>query len=201
VVQKKDIWLTSAYFPPVSVFQEIRAADTIYFEAWENYVRQSWRNRCRILSANGILDLTIPVLKGHSPGQPIRSIRIDYHENWQKLHFRAIESAYRHSPFYEYIMDDLSRFWLDRYEFLFDYNFEITRTLIRLLEVHPVITLTDRFEKPGYYGANDFRYVFHPKNEKSTGVEPVPYHQVFLERFGFVPDLSILDWLFNCFRT
>jgi len=201
VVQKQDIWLTSAYFAPIAFFQQIMGADQVYFEACENYVRQSWRNRCRILSANGILDLYIPVLKGHSPGQPIRSIRIDYHENWQKLHCKAIESAYRHSPFYEYIIDDLLKFWSNRYEFLFDYNLEITRTVVGLMEVHPAIALTDHFEKPGQYGMYDFRYVFHPKKEKSTGDLPVPYHQVFSERFGFVPDLSILDWLFNCFRT
>ncbi len=196
-----EVWLSTAYFGPVRYFQEIRQARKVTIEAFESYERQSWRNRCRILTANGALDLSIPIAKGHSPGQPIRDVRIDYRQGWQKLHYRSIESAYRHSPFYEYLLDEFREYWEKPCRFLFDLNLSITEKVIRLIRSETTVALTQRFEQPGFYGPNDFRYSIHPKKEKSTGIAPVPYHQVFIDRFGFVPDLSILDWLFNCFRT
>lgn len=196
-----EVWLTTAYFGPISYYQVISGAGILHLEACENYEKQSWRNRCRILAANGVMELSIPVLKGRSQNQPIRDIRIDYHQDWQKLHYKSIESAYRHSPFYEFLIDDLSGFWTRKEEFLFDYNLKITETILGLLKNQIQVCLTDQFFKPGHYGEMDFRYRIHPKKKESTGETPVPYHQVFSDRFGFVPDLSILDWIFNSFRT
>ena len=196
-----EIWISTAYFGPISYFRAISGADRVNLEACESYERQSWRNRCRILSANGILDLSVPVVQGHTPSQPIRDVRIDHSRNWHTLHFRSIESAYRRSPYYEFLIDELIKFWQRKETFLFDLNLSITEKIIRLTGAEPEIVLTDHYEKPGSYGEADLRYSFHPKQKKGTGLMPMPYHQVFSERFGFVPDLSILDWLFNCFRT
>jgi hypothetical protein len=197
----KEVWLSTTYLGPVEYFHWLGQAETAYIEAFENYEKQSWRNRFRILSANGPMDLSIPIIKGNSLKQPIREVMIDYSENWQKIHFRSVESAYRHSPYYEFFIDEIRFLWETRVEYLFDYNRIGMDTLLKLMKVKTEIRLTAEYVKPGLHGAGDFRYSIHPKAKKQgTGYEPVPYHQVFSDRFGFVQGLSILDWLFNDFR-
>jgi hypothetical protein len=173
-------------------------AGTVWIEACEHYQKQSYRNRCQILSANGPITLSIPIIKGRSPGQPVRDVRIDHQGNWQKLHFKSIESAYRHSPYYEFLIDDLMHFWTSRWEYLFDYNLAITERVVKLLKLDCNIRLTESFGEPGCYGRSDYRYRIHPKHQKEgTDLSSVPYHQVFSDRFGFVGGLSVLDAIFN----
>jgi len=199
----KEVYLTTAYFGPCAYFYEILQSDLVFIEAHEHYEKQSWRNRCRIIGANGEMDLSVPVLEGRGLNQPVKDIRIDYHQNWQKIHFKSVESAYRHSPYYEYLIDDLMEFWTVKADFLLDYNLKITERILRLLKKAGCIRLTEEFQKPGFYEAADLRYSFHPKNKKSAGLDPAPfgeYHQVFSDRFGFIPQVSILDWIFNSFK-
>ncbi|MFO7617743.1 MAG: WbqC family protein [Bacteroidales bacterium] len=193
-----SVWLTTAYFGPVHYFKLMAGNPVVRIEACEHYQKQSFRNRCQIVSANGPITLSIPILKGRSPGQLIRDVRIDHQGNWQKIHFKSIESAYRHSPYYEFHIDDLMEFWSVRWNFLFDYNLAITERVIRLLNLKCTLRLTESFGEPGCYGAGDYRYRIHPKlKEEGTDLISVPYHQVFSDRFGFVGGLSILDVLFN----
>ena len=197
----KEIWLTTAYLGPVEYYQHLISADVANIEAMENYEKQSWRNRIRILSANGPMELSIPIVKGHTPNQPVREVKIDYSESWQKVHYRSVESAYRHSPFYEYLIDEIKVLWEIRMNYLFDYNMLAMDIILRLLKAGTSVRLTEAYQKPGFYGENDFRYSIHPKLKKQgTEFIPVPYHQVFSDRFGFVQDLSVVDWLFNDFR-
>ena len=198
----KEVWLSTAYLGTVEYYKLLGEAETAHIEAFENYEKQSWRNRIRILSANGPIDLSIPVIRGSSPKQPIREVRIDYRQNWQKIHFRSVESAYRHSPFYEFLIDEFRFLWDIRAEYLFDYNMTAMGVVLRLMKSDVTVGFTQEYRQPGYYGSSDYRYTLHPKTKKQgTGYEPVPYHQVFSDRFGFIRDLSILDWLFNDFRT
>jgi hypothetical protein len=197
----KEVWLSTAYLGTVEYYRLLKEAETAHIEAFENYEKQSWRNRFRILSSNGPIDLSIPIIKGRSLKQLIREVRIDYAQNWQKIHFRSVESAYRHSPFYEYMIDEIRFLWEIRPEYLFDYNMIALRALLKLMKSDVSVKLTGEYQKPGYYGPLDYRYLIHPKAKKQgTGYEPVPYHQVFSDRFGFIQGLSILDWLFNDFR-
>ncbi len=197
----KEVWLTTTYLGSVEYFSLLKNSEIAWMEAFENYEKQSWRNRFRILSANGPISLSIPVIKGNSPKQPIREVRIDYAQNWQKIHFRSVESAYRHSPYYEFLIDDLRFLWERRFEFLFDYNLSGIQTVLKLMKSNTRIRFTEVFREPDQYGQSDYRYSIHPKEKKQgTSFDPVPYHQVFSERFGFVGNLSILDWLFNDFR-
>ncbi|MCX6224363.1 MAG: WbqC family protein, partial [Bacteroidia bacterium] len=125
----------------------------------------------------------------------------DYAQNWQKIHFRSIESAYRHSPFYEFLIDEFRFLWEIRLEYLFEYNMIAMQAVLKLMKSDVAVRLTQDFQEPGYYGPFDYRYSIHPKAKKQgTGYVPVPYHQVFADRFGYIQDLSILDWLFNDFR-
>jgi len=197
----KEIWLSIAYLGTVSYYHKIEESEIVYFEAHESFEKQSWRNRMRILAANGPMDLCIPVIKGHSPNQPIRDVQIDYAENWQKVHFKSVESAYRHAPYYEYLIDDLRWIWDNREKYLFDYDLKITDCILKMMQARATVKLTETYQKPGFYGESDYRYLIHPKAKKQgTGENPVPYHQVFSDRYGFVKDLSVIDWLFNDFR-
>jgi len=197
----KEVWLSTSYLGTVEYYRLLSGADTIHLEAFEHYERQSWRNRFRILSANGPIDLSIPIVNGSSHQQPIRDVRIDYRQNWQKNHFRSVESAYRHSPFYEFLIDEIIFLWDIQPDYLFDYNRLAMEAVLKLMKSDVSIVLTHGYQKPGYYGPFDYRYSMHPKAKKQgTGFVPVPYHQVFSDRFGFIQELSILDWLFNDFR-
>jgi hypothetical protein len=197
----KEVWLTTAYLGTVEYYSFLIDSGTVHIEAFENYEKQSWRNRFRILSANGVMDLSIPVVRGDSPGQPIREVRIDYRQNWQKNHFRAVESAYRRSPYYEFLIDEIRFIWQIRTEYLFDFNNLAMAAVLKLMKKDICVELTRDYRPDGFYGPGDFRYLIHPKEKKQgTGYVPVPYHQVFSDRFGFVQGLSILDWLFNDFR-
>jgi hypothetical protein len=198
----KEVWLSTACLGTVEYYRLLTGSDLAHIEAHENYEKQSWRNRFRILSANGPIDLSIPVIKGDSLKKPIREVRIDHSQNWQKIHFRSVESAYRRSPYYEYLVDELVFLWEIRTEYLFDYNWLAMEAVLRLMKSGVKVQPTAEYRQPGFYGAGDYRYSLHPKEKKQgTGSVPVPYHQVFSDRFGFVQDLSILDWLFNAFRT
>jgi len=197
----KEVWLTTAYLGPVEYFRLLTGAETAWIEAHENYEKQSWRSRFRILSANGPINLSIPIIKGNSLKQPIREVRIDYLQNWQKIHYRSVESAYRHSPFYEFLIEEIRFLWEIQPDYLFDYNVIAMEAVLKLMKSDVPVKLTHEYHKPDYYGLTDFRYSIHPKAKKQgTGYKPVPYHQVFSDRFGFIQGLSILDWLFNDFR-
>ena len=169
-------------------------AKEIWLEACENYVKQSYRNRCRIATANGVETLSIPVEGNSGQKNPIRDVRISSHGNWQQTHWRAITSAYMNSPFFEYYQDDFRPFYENKWTFLWDYNLELLTLILRLLEIDPAIKQTEKyqFEFPEVY---DFREIIHPKKDPifTTG----SYYQVFENKFGFLPDLSIIDLLFN----
>ena len=152
-----------------------------------------------ILGANGPISLIVPVEKGRSQKVKIKDLRIAYDEEWQRNHWRTIFSAYNSSPFFEYFADDVEMFFRKKHEFLFDFNREITETLLKILEIPIRLNLTEDFEQVPDNCLN-FREQISPKTHL---IDPDPhfvaqsYTQVFAEKFGFVPDLSILDLLFN----
>lgn len=195
----KSILLTTAYFPSVNYLSLFLLKDvTIFIEQFENYNKQSYRNRCRIISANGILDLYIPVKKHKKRKTPIRDVKISYEINWQKNHFKSIESAYRSSPFYEFYIDDLLPFFEKKYEFLFDFNLELLSVLIELLDIDKKIILTDNYISSSNKNYIDYRTYFHPKENKHIENFTFPvYKQVFDERLEFQKNMSIIDLLFN----
>ncbi|MEA2043386.1 MAG: WbqC family protein [Bacteroidota bacterium] len=195
---KKAFSLSTAYFPPIQYFTKIFASDIIYMEAHENYNSQSYRNRTVIIGPNGKQTLSIPVKKISGKRMPIRDVRIDYTENWQKDHLRSIEMAYKSSPFYEFYIDALLKFFTEKYTFLFEYNLQILNGLISEIGLSSEIIFTKKFNPNPETG--DFRFSIHPKQSKQkpdTDFEPRPYIQVFESRFRFMPNLSILDLLFN----
>ncbi|MDR3246179.1 MAG: WbqC family protein [Prevotellaceae bacterium] len=186
--------LSTAYLPNLQYFSKLLAGEII-IEQHENYPKQTFRNRCEILAANGVILLTVPVK--HSAAKiKTRDVKIDYSGNWQKLHWRTIVSAYRSSPFFVYYADDFLPFYERKEEFLLDFNCNFLYKLIELAGLKTKITLSDSYLQE--YD-DDCRTLISPKKDKPNDPKfsPVTYYQVFGDKFGFKPNLSILDLLCN----
>ena len=192
--------LSTAYFPPVQYFSKVFRYDHVIIEQHENYTKQTYRNRCHIHGANRILVLTVPILKPSGLKLKIKDVRIDYDKPWQRLHFKSIESAYRHSPFYEFYIDDIKHFFKKKISFLLDLNMQIYEVLCELLQVEASGKLSEFFFPLNDNSENDFRYTIHPKSQfekPDTYFTHVEYYQVFKDRHGFIENLSALDLIFN----
>jgi hypothetical protein len=199
IPQNNAILLSTASFPPVQYFSKLLHFEQIYLEQYENFTKQTFRNRYEILGANGTIPLVVPVVKGRDRKIKIRDLRISYDTGWQRNHWRTIFSAYNSSPFFEFYQDDIRPFFEKPWKFLFDFNLEILKTICDLMEIEPNPVLTEDFEQVPE-GTLNFRESISPKKHRSQSDPffiPKPYTQVFHEKFGFVPNLSILDLLFN----
>jgi hypothetical protein len=166
----------------------------------EHYSKQSYRNRCCILTTNGPQSLTIPVSKGNQLKTKIKDVRIDYSKAWQLNHWRTITTAYNSSPFFEFYKDELLPFYQKKHDFLFDYNLELINLMNELTGLNADIEFTGHYVDVASEDQIDYRNSIHPKQRMQQSdalFTPVPYNQVFEEKFGFVPNLSILDLLFN----
>lgn len=184
----RSVLLTTAYLPGLPYLREVLRADDVVLEAQEHFVKQSYRSRCEILTANGTLSLSIPLEK-HGDKEIISQKRISYAENWQQQHWRTISSAYKSSPYFEFFEDDLRPFYEQRYEFLMAYNTALLKAILHILRVKKEIRLTTQYElNPPEI--QDLR-LLPPQSE------PKPYYQVFAIGAPFVPGLSCIDALFN----
>jgi hypothetical protein len=188
---------STTYLGPVQYYAKLLAAEHILLERFEHYPKQTYRNRCIIYGANGPQILTIPVTKGQQLKTYTRDVQIDNTVNWKKIHFKAIESAYRCSPFYQFYIDDLIPFYEHKYEFLFDFNMDMIHTVCHILDIKIHITVTDQYMKEVTEHYNDFREKIHPKLQIEPEFKPPVYRQVFEPKWGFQPNLSIIDLIFN----
>ena len=191
--------LSVAYLGPVSYFTKFLLHGQIIIDVFEHYQKQSYRNRCVICSANGPLALSIPVLRGPAHKNPVKDVRIDSGKSWQKQHMKSLESAYRSAPFYEFYIDAIMPFLEKDYRYLADLDFGLQEALLDILGLDPKVRMSGSYLEVSRGKMTDYRERIHPKKE-ATAIpcfNPVPYVQVFEERFGFIPDLSIADLLFN----
>lgn len=185
------------YFPPIQFFSKCLAHPKIIFEQQENYRKGSYRNRTHIASANGLLRLSIPLVKGKNQRQSIKAVKISYAENWQHQHWSAICSAYGNAPFFDYYADEIEPFFKTKYDFLFDFNLAIFNQLLLILQIATPIQFSSSFLHETGDNLIDLRNVVHPKKDKpDKNFQIVKYAQVFQEKEGFLPNLSILDLLF-----
>lgn len=189
--------LTTAYFGPVQYYSKLKNTKDAVIEVYDTYMKQTYRNRCNIFSSNGSIALSIPVDK--PSGKVLtKDVRISYAENWQKNHFKAIESAYRSSPFYEYYMPEFEPILAQKHNFLIDLNSELHNLLLELLQLDVSLEYTTDYIVNDSNKFADYREVISPKYKKQDNeFNPKPYYQVFADKHGFQPNMSILDLLFN----
>ncbi len=184
------------YLPSLEFFCRILNEESIQLEAHEHFIKQTYRNRCYILGANGPLMLNIPVIKGRS-NTPIRELQIDNRQNWQAIHWKSIASAYGNAPFFEFFSPEFKIAFEKQEKYLWDFNERMLTLCLRLLSFnHLKITYSTSYQKENETGLTDLRSVIHPKKsfEDNSFYRPVPYIQVFGKKF--VPNLSIIDLIF-----
>jgi hypothetical protein len=153
-----------------------------------------------IAATDGPLSLTIPTEKSDSLKCPMKDIRISDHGNWRHMHWNALVSNYRNSPFFEYYADDFRPFYEKKYTFLWDYNQEICELVCSLIDIHPLMEGTNEYRTEFLNDEMDYREVIHPKKDyriADPSFVAEPYYQVFKEKLGFLSNLSIADLLFN----
>ena len=184
----------SFYLPNLEYFASMLQSELpVLLEQHEHFPKQTYRNRASIHSANGKLDLIVPVLKGSRVHTPMKDVKISYEFDWQRLHWLSLQTSYRSSAYFEFYEDDFAPFYHKKWDFLIDYNQELFAVICRLLKVQPAISLTERYDKADDF--LDYRDSIHPK--KKSNYKPKLYFQVFEDRNGFLPNLSVVDLLFN----
>ncbi|WGH75554.1 WbqC family protein [Tenacibaculum tangerinum] len=181
------------YFAPISQYAAIYQSDTITFEVEDNYQKQTYRNRCYIYGANGKLALNIPVKHRTKEGRKkTKDTLVENNFPWQQQHFKSLQSAYRSSPFFEFFEEDLLRIFNKQYKFLLDVTIDSHLFVTDALQIEQQYTKTKNYEL--IHENNDFRALAIAK--KGIEIEMDSYVQMFDDKHGFIPNLSILDLLF-----
>ena len=184
---------TTAYFPCIRYMARYLAMENPVIEIFETYHKQTYRNRCRVMTANGVQSLSVPVVKVNGNHTLTKDIAVSYVEPWQQIHRRCLESAYKASPYFDHYYDYLKPVFEERFERLIDLNDVALRAVMKILKVNKDIVHTTDYV---HQVDNDYREAFSPKVQPDPNAFP-PYYQVFSAKFPFAPDLSILDLLFN----
>ena len=193
--------LQTTYFGPIQWYQKLCRYDQTLIEQYDSYQKQTYRNRCVIATANGLQALTVPVehdtLNIKNEILKVKDLRISDHNNWRRIHWNALQSAYNESPFFDYYADDIRLFFEKKYEFLVDFNEAIRQTVCNLLDIHPQVSYTTDFSRQPS-DIDDYREVINAKHpQPDEDFQPRRYWQVFEGKHGFQANLSILDLLFN----
>lgn len=197
-MMEKTLLLAAAYLGPVDFYARLYGCNKVCIEQWDHYVKQTYRNRCRILAAGGVVQtLTVPVVKPEFEKMPYKDIRISDHGNWRHLHWQALVSAYRNSPYFEYYEEDFLPFYTRKYDFLLDFNLSLQEMICKLIGIETDVELTSHYidaAEAKFY--RDYREIADPGRKDCT-INVGPYYQVFPTSEGFQPNLSIVDLLFN----
>ncbi|MCO4294476.1 WbqC family protein [Solitalea sp. MAHUQ-68] len=194
---EKGLILPTCYLAPISWFAAYLQyqGQEVKVEKFEHFPKQTYRNRAHIYSPNGLLALSIPVVKGSKNHTIIKDVKISYDANWQKIHWKSLESGYRSSAYFEFYEDDLRPFYEKKIEYLFDFNEQLNEFLFKSLKLRKNYGFTSEYIKNAGNGTLDMRELINPKSESIYKTEE--YYQVFSNYHGFIADLSIIDVLFN----
>lgn len=192
----KKILLHPTYFGSVSQFVALVKADALLFENEDNYQKQTYRNRMYIYGANGKLLLNIPIKHtgNKKQHQKYKEVKIENDFNWQKQHWKSLQTAYRTSPFFEFYEDEFAPLYHKKNDYLIDFNYNCLELVLECLQKEIEIKKTTE------YNINptsllDKRFLVNAKSVENFSFEP--YTQVFENKFGYLPNLCILDLIFN----
>ncbi|MFC2273669.1 MAG: WbqC family protein [Capnocytophaga granulosa] len=187
--------LHPTYFPTIASFS-LLVKESCLLEVSDNYQKQTYRNRTYIYGANGKQILTVPILHtgGETGRQLYKDVRVDNQVAWQKLHWKTLQTAYRTSPYFEYYEDKIVPIFTQKPIFLLDLNFRTIEAVLDCLHIDVSWEQTTAYQTT-YEGVTDYRYLTNAK--ASYEVNQAPYYQIFSDKHGFIPNLSILDLLFH----
>jgi len=186
------------YNGPINYYARLVRQREIVLEQYDSYSKQSYRNRCLIMGPNGVITLSIPVIKLHGSKTHLKDVRIDYDSHWNRIHWKSLVASYASSPFFEFLTEELSPFYERRFEFLVDLNQHLLDFTLQQLGLNIPVRCSESFT--GISSDQDPRHFIHPKIDQAAAdpdFKPEAYHQVFSDRLGFQSNLSILDLLFN----
>ena len=187
--------LSSVYAGNLMYYSVLAKSSKVYIDGFENFQKQSYRNRCVISGPNGPLKLIIPIIRISK--KIVKDVKIDNHQNWRKIHWKSLESSYRSSPYFEFYEEEFKPLYLEKkIEYLLDFNQQLNLVLLRCLNLDTEIIFSDSYiEKEGKI--NDFRDIIHPSSKPTETVKKIKYSQVFQESQDFIYNLSVYDLLFN----
>ncbi len=187
--------LSSVYAGNLMYYSVLAKSSKVYIDGFENFQKQSYRNRCVISGPNGPLKLIIPIIRISK--NIVKDVKIDNHQNWRKIHWKSLESSYRSSPYFEFYEDEFKPIYLERKtKYLLDFNQQINFVLLRCLNMDTEILFSDSYIEKGVK-INDFRNIIHPSSKPRGRVKKMKYSQVFQESQDFIYNLSVFDLLFN----
>ncbi len=183
------------YLPSIAYMALLSQMDIVDLDVKAHYEKQSFRNRTRLLGANGVETLIVPVLGGNKK-QAFDQIKIDHQQKWKQVHLRSIQSAYGKAPFFEFYFPYFSAIYEKDYVYLAEFNLDLLTICLKLLKLPVKLRLKESFEKTVGSDVLDSRNLIHPKkNHESLDFFEAPtYHQLFGK--SFEPNLSIIDLLF-----
>lgn len=187
--------LSTAYLAPVQYYSKLLNRKTV-IEQYDSYMKQTYRNRCRVLTGNGVENLTIPVVRPNGNNTLVKDVKLDNSRKWQLQHWRTLMVAYNNTPFFEFYADEFLPFYTSAYHYLIDFNDGLQQVVIQALSMETDYSYSDVYLESKKH---DYRDRIHPKKKyPDPEFKEVEYYQVFGGRFGFIPGLSIVDLLFNC---
>lgn len=184
--------IESQYFPPIAFFALCKEG-LVTLESCENYQKRSFRNKCVLIGSQGVQTLTVPLQKGKHQQQKISDVRISYDEPWHLRHLQAIRSAYGNAPYFDYYFPSIETILESTQSHLWSLNLNIITELIQMLKLNAEIEISARYQKT-LQNAHDLRNQINPRNYKE--ITCPPYTQLFTDRLGFIPNVSILDLIF-----
>lgn len=186
--------LQPTYFSPIYQFQQLINADEVIFEVQDNFQKQTFRTRMQIATPNGIQTLIIPIKHNNGIRQKTKEVRIDNTYRWQRKHLKSLQTSYRSSPYFEFYEEELEPLYKKQHKYLLDFLFLTQELSFELLQIDSNYSKTTEYE-PDYTKGLDLRFLAEAKTKQKYEVDP--YKQVFEDRHAFIPNLSILDLLFN----
>ncbi len=190
-----EVLMDIQYLPSIAYYQSLVHTEKVWLEQWEHYQKVSYKNRCWVAGANGKVMLSVPLEKGKGQRTQMKDVKLSYKERWNVQHWRTLESNYRRSPYFEYFEADFRHMYEQQFVYLLDMNLGFMDMINRLLGFKPDYVLTESYVKAPELGVADLRAAFRPADQERGEGLPV-YRQVFEDRIGFLPNLSVVDLLF-----